>query len=342
MKILQVITLSESGGAQSVVINLANSLCQEHEVMIAAGGDGAMWQQLGPRIHRQKIPSLIRSINFQKDLQTLLCLRKIYKEFRPDIIHLHSSKIGILGRLIFPAAKIVYTVHGFDSIRVAYRKFLPIEKTLKNRLKAIVAVSNYDYKNLYAENIRKNVYTVYNGITPVKTDPTIQASWDLTKKTILTIARIDPPKDFLLFIQTAKLLPQYNFIWIGNREIPQIDLPGNVSCLGEIPDASRYYYFADLCMLPSNYEGLPITIIEAMSCGKPVVASNVGGISEIVINGQTGYSLLNEAHSFAKKIEQILEDPVLYKTLSENAKQLFSHKLTVNKMVEQYLEIYNQ
>jgi glycogen synthase len=98
------------------------------------------------------------------DVLTLLCFWKLYLQYKPDIIHLHSSKAGILGRLAFPKSKIVYTVHGFDSIRLAYRKFLPLERFLQRRCKAIVGVSHYDENNLKDEHITHNIVCVYNGI----------------------------------------------------------------------------------------------------------------------------------------------------------------------------------
>lgn len=81
--------------------------------------------------------------------------------------------------------------------------------------------------------------------------------------------------------------------------------PDNVYFLGNIPDAGRYNSIADLFILPSNYEGLPMVILEVMSAGKPVVASNVGGISEIVVNGENGYVVENTPQAFAEKISCI-------------------------------------
>ena len=338
MKIFQIITLSELGGAQSVVLNLANSLAKKHLVFVIAGGNGAMWSQLDKRVKQIKIKSLRRSIS-PFDFFVWIKLLYLRFKYRPDIVHLHSSKIGILGRLAFAKKKIVYTIHGFDSIRVAYRKFLPIEKLLKNRAKAIVAVSHYDYNNLISENIKQNIFTVYNGITPISASKSLEFSTLPNRKTILTIARTDPPKLYSLFENVAKLLPQYNFVWIGNKTNPP-NPPKNVFCMGEIPNAAQYYACADLCLLPSNYEGLPMTIIEAMSVAKPVVASNVGGVSEIVRNGVNGYCLENDAEVFAEKIAKILEDKNLSEKMAQKSKQIFEEHLTIETMIEQYQKIY--
>jgi hypothetical protein len=105
------------------------------------------WDILPEKIKKVKITNLQRSIHPIKDLKTVLHLRKLYAKYKPDVMHLQFSKIGLLGRLAFPKAKIIYTVHGFDSICLAYRKFLFIEKLLSGKAKYIVGVSQYDYNN---------------------------------------------------------------------------------------------------------------------------------------------------------------------------------------------------
>lgn len=341
MKIMQVITLCELGGAQSVVVNLANSLCKNHEVTVIAGdGDGKMWTMIDERVRQIKIASLSRNLSPIKDFLALISLIRLYFKYRPDIIHLHSSKVGILGRIAFPKGKIVYTVHGFDSIRLVYRKYLPIERFLQNYCKAIVGVSEYDEENLKKENITHNISCVYNGIyKPMVTNVIDMPVFDSNKKKILCVARISKQKRFETFLESAKMLPNYDFIWIGNQK-EMNNLPDNVFCLGNIPNAGMYNDKIDLFILPTNYEGLPMVIIEAMSFGKPIVASNVGGISEIVVNDENGYTVENNSIDFAKKIEYILENEDVYRRFSQNSLERFNRDLTVDKMVDGYLKIY--
>jgi len=118
--------------------------------------------------------------------------------------------------------------------------------------------------------------------------------------------------------------------------------PDNVFFLGNIPNAGIYNSITDLFILPSNYEGLPMVILEAMSFGKPVVASDVGGISEIVQNDWNGYALKNDTTIFAEKIKYILENEEIYAKFSKNALERFNQDLTVDKMVNAYLEIYKK
>lgn len=344
MKIMQVITLCELGGAQSVVVNLANSLCESHDVIVVAGdGDGKMWDLLNMRIRQERVKYLKRTLSPIYDTLTLFSLIKLYFKYKPDIIHLHSSKIGILGRIAFPKAKVIYTVHGFDSVRIAYRKFLPIEKLLQNSCKAIVGVSKYDSRNLFDEGITHNVYMVYNGIlkpTSLNYDPFSFCS-DYTHK-ILCIARLSPPKNSELFLKIASLLPQYAFIWIGNQHELKSEYSKNVFFMGNLTNAGAYNAYADLFILPSNYEGLPMVILEAMSFGRPVIASNVGGISEIVRNGDNGYTVENTPEAFISSIKYVLENKNVYSELAKRSMKIFNNELTVDRMVNGYMKIYQQ
>lgn len=342
MKILQIITLSELGGAQSVVVNLANVLCEKHEVIVAAGDkNGKMWGLLSPEIEQVPIKFLKREPSLLYDLITLFSLLKLYFKYKPDIIHLHSSKIGILGRIIFPKIKTVYTVHGFDSVRIAYRKYLYLEKLLQYKCKAIVTVSKYDRENLYEEGVKSNVYLIYNGIKKDSGKLILEENIPFFsfQKKVLCIARVAKPKRLDIFIETAKLLPHYAFIWIGNMEEIKTPLP-NVFFMGNIPNAGRYNQIADLFMLSSDFEGLPIVIIEAMAYGKPIVASKVGGINELVINGLNGYVVDNVPDIFADRIKCILDNPKKCYTYGDNSRKFFDSKLTVDKMVKKYVDIY--
>jgi glycosyltransferase involved in cell wall biosynthesis len=343
MRVLQIITRNIAGGAQTVLAHIANSLVlRGHQVSIVAGeGDGSLWTILDERIEIINCPTLKRSLSLKADLKTFLCLRKVYNEFQPDIIHLHSSKAGLLGRLALPQNKIVYTVHGYDSVRKAFPIFRPIEYLMQYLCAAVVGVSKYDEIKLKADKIRRNVSFIYNGIPDNEIDTNLR--WDFPnkyKKTILCVARISPQKNLILFLKIAKLLPQYAFVWIGNTE--KVDNKcENVFFLGNITAAGRYCYLCDLFILTSNYEGLPMTIIEAMSYGKPIVASNVGGISEIVENGKNGFTCDNDEYSFKTCIERIFTSESTYKIMADHSRKMYLEKLTVGKMVAEYLNLYN-
>jgi len=341
MKIIHIITRSDLGGAQTVVINLANGMCVENQVIVIAGEDGPMWNSLDKKIKQIKMKCIVRPISIINDIKTFLRFKRLFKQEKPDIIHLHSSKIGILGRLAFPSPRVIYSVHGFDSIRIAYRSFLVFEKMLKNKCKAIVVASDYDKKNLIKEGIKNNIHIIYNGIIPPinNKDIIIGKIKNYNKKIIMCIARISPQKRFESYIKIAKLLPKYCFVWIGaDKEYD--NLPDNLICLRGVPDAQKYIQLADIFVYPSNYEGIPIVIIDAISYGKPVVSSNVGGISEIVINNKNGFVIENNEQIFVEKIQYILDNENVYKEYSEYSKHLFNENYIASKMVQEYMKIY--
>lgn len=341
MKILHIITKSELGGAQSVLANIVNSICEQHEVMVIAGeGDGKIFDNIDNRIVKIQYPHLRRAISVINDLRTLFFIRKKYDEFKPDVIHLHSSKVGLLGRLILPRNKIVYTVHGFDSIRVAYRRFLSIERWMQHRCAAIIGVSQYDVQNLLTEGIHHHVSLIYNGISKINLsleEPLFLP--EKYKKVVMCIARVAMPKRHDIFIACAKRLPDYAFVWIGNTE-PIACMQENVFFLGNKPNAGSYCRYADLFMLPSDYEGLPIVILEAMSYGIPIVASDVGGISEIVIDGENGFTVQNDPDFFSEKIDYILRHDNVCQRFSDYSQKLYEAHFTDKMMVRSYLNIY--
>ncbi|WP_353721895.1 glycosyltransferase [Dyadobacter sp. 676] len=351
MKILHVITLAELGGAQSVVINLAReSVNDGHEVMVASSEDGELWKVLPSGVAQWKISPLQRSISLSKEHKVVNELRRVYRIFKPDVVHLHSSKIGILGRLAFPRKKIVYTVHGFDSIRVAFRKFLHLERLLQTRAKHIVGVSKYDYQNLLGEGIKKNVSYIYNGITDYSASiPENQSeSYRRLAETIrskngfkvMCIARISPQKKFELFCEVAGLLEAHNihFFWIGNKD-EITGLPANAYCLGEAEDAHRLLKYADVFMLPSNYEGMPMSILEALCYAVPVIASDVGGVGE-VLNGLNGKAVANTAREFADQILHYANNPAELAKAKNEARKSYEEYFTVGAMYRMYLSLY--
>lgn len=346
MRIFHVITLSSLGGAQSVVVNLANEQAKTDEVFVVSSASGEAWQALDSRVKVIKIKSLRREISL-RDICVMFSLLWLRAKYRPDIVHLHSSKMGALGRIAFKPKKTLYTVHGFDTIRIANRKFLKIEQILQRRCARVVGVSQYDVRMMKSEGIDRNLSYVYNGIKDLRdrqscspTDHSMRSMASISKKfdkIVLCIARDDKPKKIDLFLEVAKLMPNVAFVWIGNKN--QYDVSENVTLMGPIPLASQLIQYSDIFLLPSNYEGLPMSIIEALSAGKPVVASNVGGISEL-LDGTNGYVVDNDPEAMSEKIRYILSDEGRYQEMAVNARRTYEAKFTVEHMVNSYKSIY--
>lgn len=348
MRIFQVITVSEYGGAQTVVANLVKNLSPQHELFILYGGNGEAWSKLDNNFTPLKLSNHRKEVSY-RDISLFFKLLYYRFKYKPDVVHLHSSKMGVLGRLAFSKKKTVLTIHGFDSVRTAFNKFLIIERLLKNRAFRIIGVSKYDAQIMKEEGISKNVEVIYNGVPdhslkPLNTEDYIINELTEIKekynKIIMCISRISRQKKFDLFLDIAKEMPQHAFVWIGNKErIP--DLPENVFCLGEVHSAFSYLTYANLFILPSNYEGLPISILEALAFGVPVVASAVGGVTELLDNNN-GYAIENDVSVFKEKIESILSDEQKQKAMSEHARQSYLANFTIEEMVDNYKLVFDK
>jgi glycosyltransferase involved in cell wall biosynthesis len=351
LRILHIVTVFERGGAQSVVIELARlQLAAGHEVGVMAGSGGAAWDDLPAGVKRFPEPSFRKSVAILADVAGFFAIRATIAAFKPDILHLHSSKAGTLGRLAgFGMRKrIVYTVHGFDTIRLGHRAFLPIERALAGACGAVIAVSEYDRANLEECGIRGS-RIVLNGIRDFSGDPPhprrdivamFEADRAAGRVVVMTMARLAVPKRFDLFSETAAAMSDegYSFYWFGNREAVSATLPGNLHVMGDLPDARLLLRDADIFCLLSDYEGLPMSVLEALCAGKPVVASAIGGISEAV---GTGCAVLvpNETKAVAAAIRKSASDRT---RLGAAGRALYLERYGVECMAAAYGSIYRE
>lgn len=348
MKILQIITLSDLGGAQSVVLHLVNAYAKQgHEVLVISSKGGKMWEAFDERVIKVECNYFKREIDPILDLKAIFFIRKIYKKFNPDIIHLHSSKAGVWGRIAgwFQKEKIIYTIHGFDTILNANRIFLPIEKILSRRTNFFVPVSEYDQKLLMNIGI-KNTRIIKNAIPDIVNNDLLRDLFfevrSNNKKIVLSVARLSPQKKFEMFLDVARSMKDESilFYWIGNQA-PVDNLPENVKCLGEIPNASQYVKHCDLFVLFSNYEGLPISILEAFASSVPVVASAVGGVTEL-LDGNNGIAVENNVSIAVDAIRFFLNDNIKMQQSKKAARLTYEKYFTIDKMVNSYFELYKE
>jgi len=353
MRILHVVTNADLGGAPRVVTELAKrAVAAGHVCGAASMPQGPFWEQLDERVERLPLFQLRREIDPLHDLAAYFELRRLFRTWRPDIIHLHSSKAGVLGRLAAGrlSGRVVYTIHGFDTILKSHRIFLPLERLLSGRCGAIVPVSDYDKRNLAASGIVGRIELIRNGASDrLTTEPKkaeaaerLRAAKASGALVVLSIARLAPPKRFDLFLETARAFSSAagRFFWIGNREaVDPGGLPANVEVLGELAEAGDYIKLADVFLLLSDYEGLPMSIIEALSSGRPVVASRVGGIGELVDAG-CGRLVENEAPAVIDAIRGMLRDGPWREELGKAARRKYDDEAGAEAMARRYQDLY--
>ena len=359
MRILHVVTNADLGGAPRVVTELANRAVQaDHTCGAATVPIGPFWDHLDPRVERLPLRHLRRNLDPVQDFAALWELTALIRRWQPEIVHLHSSKAGVLGRLAALLASwgaprripTVYTIHGFDTILKTHRRFLPLERMMARRTSAVVPVSAYDEGNLRRAGVRGNVRLIHNGASDRLGAPPasmvaerIGAARAQGATIVMSIARLEPPKRFDLFLEVARRAPKdMRFFWIGNvRAATNLDLPLNVEMLGEVPEAGNCLNLCDIFLLLSDYEGLPMSILEALSCGKPVVASDVGGISE-ALAPDAGLLVPNDRDAVLMALDRLTNDRALRARMGASARARYERCFSADSMWCRYLQLYTE
>jgi len=375
-KILYFITQAEFGGAQRYVSDLANNLKADFQVAVAMG-EQKNNVKLAKILQKNNIkyfiiPHLKRSLSPINDLLAFFEIIKLIKNYRPDIIHLNSSKISILGSIasLFSKTKIIYTVHGwvFNEPLPACLKYfyLYAEKLTAGFKNKIICVSEYDKRVALKHKIApaEKLITIHNGITPVNFYSEEEAKKIISKATgyelrdtgllVGSIGNLYKTKGFKYLIEAANILIfschlARSFIIIGDGSerknlenlIKKYNLKNNFILAGRMDEAARLLKAFDVYVCSSVKEGLPYSILEAMGAGLPIVTTNVGGIPEMIIGQTTGLPVEPaKAHNLADTLQKLISDKNLQITLGKNAKQNVSQNFGLEKMVAETKKVY--
>lgn len=296
MKIVHIVECF-AGGVFSFLSNLTNELDKEEYIVIYGTN-----RDNTPSDFREKFPSntkfipwrnASRSLNPLKDLKALWELYTILKKIdNIDIIHLHSSKAGFLGRIVSfllgKSKKTIYTPHAISFLRldVSPKKrkfFIWMERFASFFGGKIVACSQSEKEAIEEQGI-KNVTFINNGIRPLEIEKKENIS---DKITIISVGRLSIQKNPKLFKDIALEFidnPNIQFIWCGDGELKSELSSPNIKCTGWIDRKALENYLsnADIYLSTSLWEGLPLSVLEAMSIGLPVVLSDCVGNKDLV------------------------------------------------------------
>ena len=371
-RLLLVITQSEFGGAQKYVYYLATRLPRNrYDVTVACGTGGRLIPKLqDANIDVIQIPNLLREINPIQDLLAFLHLLRIIRKKRPHIVHANSTKAGFLGRLAARLAGVpivLFTAHGF----FLYEPFWGPEKrfayTLIEWLGArlsdcIIAVCEADRQKIIERNIASpdSIFVVHNGLECNHSAP----AWDSRRfeqdssekgKIVGTVANFYPIKGLRYFIEGAALvkqiMPEVRFAIVGDGEqrvelrtlARRLDLDPEMLFLGHRDDVLELLSLFNVFVLPSVTEGLPFALLEAMAAAKPVVATAVGGVPELIMDGQTGLLVPpRDPQALAEAIISLLRDPERAKAMGMAARQRVLSHFTVDRMIIKTEQIYRR
>ncbi|MEK7167867.1 MAG: glycosyltransferase family 4 protein [Patescibacteria group bacterium] len=365
MKILYIITLLSWGGAQKYVFDLSSDLKDSFDVVISGGEENK--GELAERILKENIrlitlKNLVRETRPLNDIKAIFEIKKMIESEKPDVVHLNSSKAGIVGsiaaRLSKHKAKVVFTCHGWvfnEDLGFLKKKiYLFLEKFTGRFKDKIVCLTELDKKTALEKGLvpEEKLSVIYNGISEIHFFSREEARKKLglpqEKKIVGTLANFFPAKGLEYLIEASRSFDNSLTIVIGDgllrkkleEKIIDSNLQDKFLLLGKIDEASRYLKALDVFILTSTKEGLPFSLLEAMSAGLPIVTTNVGGIPEI-INERNG--ILIEPKNpkiISEKVNLLIHDLDLRERLSFQAKADVKERFTKKKMTEQTAREY--
>jgi len=290
-----------------------------------------------------------REISLIKDLKSSYNIFKKLKLIKPDVIHLHSSKASVTGRLaafIYKKANVYYTPNGYSFLREDItknkRKFFWLIENYSQKIFGGITIACGDTEFEYASKMHDS-FLVRNGIEINSLNHINHNQTPPNKiKKIGTIGRLSPQKNPELFDKIASLFPNIEFIWIGGGELDELLKSKNINSLGwlERKEALKVISNIDLYIQTSLWEGLPFTIIEAMTLSRPIIATNVVGNKDAVDDGINGF-LCNNLEDFEKKINFLLKNPKALKNMGEASRERAISIFDRDKNFKALIKIYN-
>ncbi|MHB1330714.1 MAG: glycosyltransferase family 4 protein [Minisyncoccota bacterium] len=366
MKILYGITKSNFGGAQKYVFDLAlEAKNNNHEVSVLCGGDGLLVKKLlENKIRVISLPSLSRDVNLISDFLTFISIFKLLRKERPDVFHLNSSKMGVMGALAGRLAglkKIIFTAHGwaFNEVRhwieqiiieeIAWITILLSDKTIcvSERIKSDVDSKPMTSKKLV---VIKNGADIFDLLS--KEDARKALVPELPQDSLLvgTLSELHHTKGIDIALRAInKMETKVHFVVMGSGEASNklrkltktLGISERVHFLGFLENAKEYLKALDIFTLTSRTEGLPYVLLEAGLASLPVVATNVGGIPEIVKDNQTGILVPKEDYkTLSKLLDKLINSPETQKKLGESLNKKILKNFSKEKMVRETLNLY--
>lgn len=347
-KILYIVE-AMGGGVFTYIVDLANELVNEYDMYIAY----AVRKQtpknykdyFDKRIHLIKVKNFGRAINVIKDIEAFFEVKKIASEVKPDVIHLHSSKAGAIGRIAFNGKiPLFYTPHGYSFLMENYK---PVKRKMFKLIETVCAKRNCTTiscsvgEHLETLKLTKRATYVNNGINMAELQEIINKTEKIPHPfTVYTLGRICYQKNPTQFNVVAEALPDVRFVWIGDGELREELKSKNIEITGWVDrtTAIKYAVNADVFLLSSRWEGLPISLLESMYMKKVCIVSNVIGNRDVIHNGDNGF-VCSDTEKFVKAIRQTQRES---ERLTERAYQDVLERYNTKVMAKQYREKYDE
>lgn len=362
MKIAFVITRSDTlGGAHVHVKYLAGALLESgHEVKVFVGQSGYFTDVLrSAGISFHSLRFMRREISLLKDIKAVMELRRALSDYRPDLVACHSSKGGWLGRIAARMAglPVVFTAHGWaftegvPSVRrIIFRwaEFLAAPLAQK-----IITVSELDRQLAIEYGVTKagKLVTVWNGIPDVTVKKPSDRPLQMIK--LAMVARLDTQKNHADLLRALAGLQQFGWSLdvVGEGPLEQslrdmaksLGIENRVNFLGLQDNVPSLLSTAQLFVLVTCWEGLPLSILEAMQAGLPVIATDIGGVCEAVYEKETGFLVPpGDITTLRDRLAQLLGNEELRKQMGMAGRQRYEEHFTLDRMVKETLAVYRE
>ena len=345
--ILQITEVS-SGGVLPMIANICNGLIDEYHIIVAYGirpdTPDNIREYFDERIELIPVIVFKREISIIDDVRAMYAINKIIKKYQPKVVHMHSTKAGLVGRiaLLFYKGKKFYTPHGYsflkeDASKIKRLIYKLVELLLSYTNCMTIACGNGELE--YAKQLNKNSLCINNGIDIAWIDSVIhKAEINKHEFTVYTAGRIGPQKNPKLFNQIAESCPDIQFVWIGDGEEVSCLTSPNITVTGLVDRESLFEMAVNYdCYLScALWEGLPVALLEAMYLKKECIVSNVIGNKDLIKDGKTGY-IAYEKNDYKELIYR-----VKLKNLQcgKSAHKKILQEYNMENMCRRYHEIY--
>lgn len=360
MKKKKVLHIVESfgSGVFSFLVDLINCTDKDFEIVVAYGVRSETLPNFkdyfSDKVRFIKVDNFTRSINPIKDIKAVKEIKRIVKDEKPDIVHMHSSKAGIIGRIAINGRKVkmLYNPHGFSFLMKDSSKFKRliywwIEKLAALRKCTIVGCSKGEYEE--ALKLSKNAICINNGINIEKLEDSVknlkERETDYNNLKICTSGRIGFQKNPTLFNQIAERFPDIQFTWIGDGDLRGKLTSKNIRVTGWLKREEVLEEVAnnDIFILASLWEGLPISLLEAMYLKRICLVSNVIGNRDVIQNGLNGF-VCDGVCEYSDIINDIITTKQNFQLIGCNARedviQIYNNKIMSKEFCKEYDKLF--
>ena len=366
-KVMQIIARMNVGGPAVIVAELMRGLNKEEFEQILVTGycdenEADYLDEVATDIQATRIAGLGRSVSPLADLRAFLSLVKMIRTFKPDVIHTHTAKAGVLGRLASMLAgrraTRVHTFHGhllhgyFAGWKT--KLIITIEKFFASKTDVLVAIGTQVRDDLLAAGIGKeNQYKVFFPGLPTpadisRLDARNQLGWSMDEIYVTFVGRLTQIKRPDRLLDIAARVEGARFIIAGEGELFEeckkraVDENLPALFLGWRKDIDLILAASDIAILTSDNEGIPLTLIQAAFAGLPIVATRVGSISDIVIEGGNGFLLAPDAGAMARAVQELINRPSLREAMGKAGREHAHRHFSLARMVKDHSDLYAQ